>query len=107
MFNCDDLLEVSQKAQSTEHMATLLMLKFFSTEELTINNVNVRGISMNKKEKSVGLDPKRVEIIRKYCLDRSDMKDEPHKAWAKCVSAMNKKIHELKKESEKRLNTQA
>jgi len=107
MFNCNDHLEVAQKSQSTENMAALLMLKFFSTEELTISNVNVRGISMNKKEKAVGLDPKRVELIRRYCLDRSDMKDEPDKAWSKCVSAMNKKIFELKKENEKQLNNQA
>ncbi len=72
------------------------MLKFFKHEELTKKGVNVRGISINKNEHCEGLDPKRLEVIKKYCIDRSELKDEPTKIWAKCVSAMNKKIYELK-----------
>lgn len=61
------------------HMATLLMLKFFIQEDLTKKGVNVRGISISKNEKCEGLDPKRLVIIKIYCIDRSNLKDNPAK----------------------------
>jgi len=58
------------------------MLKLFKQEELTKKDVNVRGKSISKNETCEGLDLKRLEIIKNYCIDRSNLKEKPAKMWS-------------------------
>ncbi|CAF0812028.1 unnamed protein product [Brachionus calyciflorus] len=68
-----------------------MLMEFFSEDEL-IGEVNVRGVSMAGGVPKRSLDTKRIDIIRKFCLDQEEAGIDKENLWRQCVTAMNKKI---------------
>ncbi|CAF0737258.1 unnamed protein product [Brachionus calyciflorus] len=84
-FNVDykHFLELAQTAGSIPHLSTCLMIELFDRDELKLD-VNVRGISLPGQMPKKSLDPERVEIIRKFCMDQCDSsadKNENYINW--------------------------
>lgn len=91
----EKMLQMADTASSVPNLATKLLLEFFSEEEL-IGDVNVRGISINGCNPKKPLDPKRIDIIKKFCLDQVENgSEEKETVWKACINAMNKKIHSI------------
>jgi hypothetical protein len=75
-------------------LATSLLLMLFSESEL-LEDVNVNGKSMNGTPNKNALDPKRIQIIKTFCLDR--ISDEISNAvWKRCVNAIHKKLYNMR-----------
>lgn len=88
------MLLLAKQASSIPNLATRLLLELFDEEEL-IGDVNVRGISMCGINQKRGLDPERIETIRKFCMDQAEAGTDKESLWRQCVNAMNKKISYL------------
>ena len=96
------ILELWNKATSTQNFATLLVLEFFSLETLTNENGNVMwGVSKgneNNKENKVCLDVAIIKNIRRLVINFVGGSEDSQKAtWKQFVGAMNAKMSALNK----------
>ena len=88
----------SESACSDKNFAVKLLQIFFTNDELCVPNLNVYGKNMRgNNEQKVALDDVRVESIKERVMNRvnGDIKFKKM-VWDQCVSAMNKKIKEIK-----------
>jgi hypothetical protein len=88
----------SELACSDSNFAVRLMRVFFKDDELRVENLNVYGQTMRGTyDEKVSLDPERVGFIKERVLNRWNGDEKLKKTISSgCVSAMNKKIRELR-----------
>jgi hypothetical protein len=72
-------------------LATSLLILLFSKEEL-LEDVNVNGKVMNGAPSKKALDPKRMQIIKTFCLD-GIISEMSNKVWKACTDAIHKKLY--------------
>ena len=63
------MLQITEQASSIPHLATKLLVEFFSDNELT-GDSNVRGVAINRSLPKRALDPKKVDTIKRFCSDQ-------------------------------------
>ena len=90
--------KASQTSCSDQNFAVNLMQIFFQNHELVLDNLNVYGKNLKgMNEKKLALDEKRVEFIQHRVRNRLNGDEKMNKlVWDQCVSAMNKKLGQLR-----------
>ena len=88
----------SQTSCSDKNFAVKLLQLYFTKEELSIDELNVNGKNMRgQKVNKIALDQTKVEFIKERVMNRVNGDEKIKKIiWNQCVSAMNKKIREIK-----------
>jgi hypothetical protein len=93
--------KANESACSDKNFAVKLLQIFFNTYELSVENLNVYGKNMRgHNEQKLALDAIRLDSIKERVMHRLDGDLKYKKMiWDQCVSAMNKKIKEIKDKS--------
>ena len=71
------------------------MLALFSIDELK-KDANINGKSANGGPPKDKLDEEKVEIIRKYCLDRIPPGTTAESGWKECIASIHKLQYEIR-----------
>ena len=88
----------AQTSCSDKNFAVKLLQLYFTKEQLSIDDLNVYGKNMRgQNSNKVALDKTKVELIKERVMNRVNGDEKIKKIiWDQCVSAMNKKIREIK-----------
>jgi len=95
----DDMLKIRDKSSSNASLAVSLVTKMFKQSELLVEGVNVEGSGMRGHDKTAkALDPKRIGIIRTFCIKNSFTPEEnEEEIWRDCRNGINKRLSYLRK----------
>jgi hypothetical protein len=92
------IIAASEKCCSETNYAVQLLLVYFAPHELQAENVNVYGRgSRGSNDNKTSLDADKIKKIKQLVMNRMNgTQEEKTKGWSKCVSAMNKKLIQLR-----------
>jgi len=93
------VLEIYWLSNSLRNFATNLMLEYYSVEELVNESTNVTGRAPNGVKATIRpIDPVRMSLIKNTALGYVNGNENLRKeTWHSCISAMSKKVSEMKK----------
>ena len=101
LIDAETIAWLHEEHSKPVEFAKSLMLKLFTMDELTVENVNVEGRKgVRSKEPAVGLSPRRVAELRRHCLDNVAI-NMRESIWKECRKACNNRMWHLKVKKDK------
>ncbi len=86
---------IADSSSSHTNCATSLLLTLFTPEELK-KDANINGKSQNGGPPKDKLNEEKVEVIKRYSLDRLPPGTNAENGWKECIAAIHKLQYEIR-----------